>query len=164
MAEFQWWLLIVGLVAGGGLVYVASMDGRRREEDVEGLERQAEATWIADQLAARDREPILDAGTVETVLRVHREYLSLPPPDRLFVEGDDTMEPEPYAGSRADRDLDLDLDVDPDALDRDPDRPADDVRHDGRGRADEDLATATEQQAPARQQAHAGTNREERGD
>ena len=160
MAEFQWWLLIVGLVAGGGLVYVASMDGRRREEDVEGLERKAEATWIADQLAARDREPILDAGTVEAVLRVHREYLSLPPPDRLFVEGDDAAEPEPYAGWRADGDLDLDLD----ALDRDPDRPANDVRHDGRGRADEDLAAATEQQAPARQQAHAGTNREERGD
>jgi len=160
MAEFQWWLLIVGLVAGGGLVYVASMDGRRREEDVEGLERKAEATWIADQLAARDREPILDAGTVEAVLRVHREYLSLPPPDRLFVEGDDAAEPEPYAGWRADRDLDLDLD----ALDRDPDRPANDVRHDGRGRADEDLAAAAEQQAPARQEAHARTDREERGD
>jgi hypothetical protein len=142
MAEFQWWLLIVGLVAGGGLVFVVSMDGRRREEDVEGLERQAEATWIADQLAARDREPLLDPQTVEAVLRVHREYLSLPPPDRLVVEGHEFEAPE--------------------SLDRDPDRPPDDVGNDGRGGPDEDLATAAEQHAPARQQAHAGADREQR--
>ena len=37
MAEFQWWLLIVGLVAGGGLVAVVSMDGRRREQDISEL-------------------------------------------------------------------------------------------------------------------------------
>jgi hypothetical protein len=142
MAEFQWWLLIVGLVAGGGLVFVVSMDGRRREEDVEGLERQAEATWIADQLAARDREPLLDPQTVEAVLRVHREYLSLPPPDRLVVEGHEFEAPE--------------------SLDRDPDRPPDDGGNDGRGGPDEDLATAAEQHAPARQQAHAGADREQR--
>lgn len=157
MAEFQWWLLIVGLVAGGGLVFVVSMDGRRREEDVEGLERRAEATWIADQLAARDREPIVDAGTVEAVLRVHREYLSLPPPDRLLVEGDDAPAPAPDAGSE------LDLDRDLDSLDGDPDRPPHDVRDDGRGRADEDLTAAAEQQAPAREEAHAGTDGEQRG-
>src|SRR4029077_2998205 len=38
MAEFQWWLLLVGLVAGGGLVAVVTMDGRRREEDLADLE------------------------------------------------------------------------------------------------------------------------------
>jgi hypothetical protein len=84
MAEFQWWLLLVGLVAGGGLVAVVSMDGRRREEDLDALERRAEATWIADRLGARDRD--LDAATVEAVLRVHREYLGLPPPDRFLLD------------------------------------------------------------------------------
>ena len=49
MAEFQWWLLLVGLVAGGGLVAIVSMDGRRNEEDLVELERRAEATWIADR-------------------------------------------------------------------------------------------------------------------
>jgi hypothetical protein len=114
MAEFQWWLLLVGLVAGGGLVAIVSMDSRRREEDLADLELRAEATWIADRLAAR--EASFDARTVESVLRIHREYLSLPPPDRLLVEGD--------------------------LGDGDPDRKPDDVRDDRGGRADEDLPRA----------------------
>jgi hypothetical protein len=109
MAEFQWWLLIVGLLAGGGLVAVVTMDGRRREEDIGELERRAEATWIAGRVAGR-RERSIDPRTVEAVLRAHREYLSLPPPDELVV------------------------------LDRDPDQMPDEVRDDGRGGADEDLA------------------------
>ena len=55
MAEFQWWLLLVGLVAGGGLVAVVTMDGRRREEDIGELERRAEATWIAERVAGTPR-------------------------------------------------------------------------------------------------------------
>jgi hypothetical protein len=154
MAEFQWWLLIVGLVAGGGLVFVVSMDGRRRDEDIQGIEREAEATWIADQLAARDREPIVDPETVEAVLRVHREYLSLPPPDRLVIEGDDAA-----AWSSS-----ADWDPDREPSHSDADRAPHDVRDDGRGRADEDLASAAEQEAPARQEAHAGADREQRSD
>jgi len=109
MAEFQWWLLIVGLLAGGGLVAVVTMDGRRREEDIGDLERRAEATWIAGRVAGR-RERSIDPRTVEAVLRAHREYLSLPPPDELVV------------------------------LDRDPDEVPDEVGDDGRRGADEDLA------------------------
>jgi hypothetical protein len=115
MAEFQWWLLIVGLLAGGGLVAVVTMDGRRREEDIGELERRAEATWIARRVAGR-RERSIDPRTVEAVLRAHREYLSLPPPDELVVRGPD------------------------DELDRDPDEMTDEVRDDGRQGADEDLA------------------------
>ena len=143
MAEFQWWLLLVGLAAGGGLVAVVSMDARRREEDLAELERRAEATWIAEQLSRRERP--LESRMVEAVLRAHREYLSLPPPDRLVVEG----ETEP------DR---------PSDLDSDPDRAADDIRDDGRGRADEDLARTAEEHAPAREQAHAGADREQRAE
>jgi len=150
MAEFQWWLLLVGLVAGGGLVAVVSMDGRRREQDIGELEQRAEATWIADQLAAHGarggrgaaRGP--DAATVEDVLRAHREYLSLQPPDRLIVEADDDLEPL--------------------ALGRDADREPDEVRDDGRRGPDEDLAPAAEQRAAARQEAHAGADREQGGD
>jgi hypothetical protein len=109
MAEFQWWLLIVGLLAGGGLVAVVTMDGRRREEDIGDLERRAEATWIAARVAGR-RERSIDPRTVEAVLRAHREYLSLPPPDELVV------------------------------LDRDPDEVPNEVGDDGRRGADEDLA------------------------
>ena len=141
MAEFQWWLLIVGLVAGGGLVAVVSMEGRRREADISELEQRAEATWIAERLSTRAGP--LDHETVEGVLRAHREYLALQPPDRLVVEDDGW---------------------DPSALDGDSDREPDEVRDDRGSGADEDLAPATEEWAPARQQAHAGADREQRPD
>ena len=121
MAEFQWWLLLVGLVAGGGLVAIVSMDSRRRDDDLADAERRAEATWIADRLYAQD--PSLDPDTVEAVLRLHREYLVLPAPDRLVIDG------RPHT-----------LDGRP--LDRDPDEVADDVGDDRRGGADEDLPPA----------------------
>jgi hypothetical protein len=124
MAEFQWWLLIVGLLAGGGLVAVVTMDGRRREEDVGELERRAEATWIAGRVAGR-RERSIDPRTVEAVLRAHREYLSLPPPDELVVRGE--------VGEVGEVD-------EVDELDRDPDEVPNEVRDDGRRGADEDLA------------------------
>ncbi len=81
MAEFQWWLLLVGLVAGGGIVAVVYLDSTRRDQDIEDRELPAEAAWIADRLAARGRS--IDAGTVEQVLHHHRAYRAEPPPDRL---------------------------------------------------------------------------------
>jgi hypothetical protein len=81
MAEFQWWLLIVGVVAGAGLVAVVFMDGARREVDIAEEERRAEATWISSWLSAEGRP--IDHDDAEAVLRAHREYLALPPPDRL---------------------------------------------------------------------------------
>jgi hypothetical protein len=81
MAEFQWWLLLVGLVAGGGLVAVVFLDGARREQDVEEAELPAEAQWIAARLGRGERR--LDPYQVEAILREHREYRLMPPPDRL---------------------------------------------------------------------------------
>ncbi|MEO5704982.1 MAG: hypothetical protein ABIR64_08355 [Candidatus Limnocylindrales bacterium] len=122
MAEFQWWLLLVGLVAGGGLVAIVSADGRRHEEDLADLERRAEATWIAARLSAGDRD--LDTRMVESVLRIHREYLTLPPPDR--IEGDEIV-----AGTLGARRSDGDADPDPD-----------EIGDDGGGGTDEDLPGA----------------------
>lgn len=131
MAEFQWWLLLVGLVAGGGLVAIVSMDSRRHEEDLAHAERRAEATWIADRLYAQDSS--LDPETVAAVLRIHREYLSLPAPDRLVIDG---------VPHRLDGRPMVEAEPTPDGLDRDPDEVADEVR-DGSGRgADEDLPRA----------------------
>ncbi len=132
MAEFQWWLLLVGLVAGGGLVAVVTMDGRRRDEDIVDLERRAEATWIAERVMTADHE--VDARPVEAVLQLHREYLSLPPPDELLVSDDGA------------------------------DEVADDIGDDRGGSADEDLAGTREQQAPAGEEAHAGPDGEQRAD
>jgi hypothetical protein len=127
MAEFQWWLLLVGLVAGGGLVAIVSMDARRRDEDLAAAEQRAEATWIADRVASQAAG--LDAETVEAILRVHREYLSLPAPDRLLVDGvPHTLDGRPMF-------------ADP-LGDRDPDEVADDVRDDRRHGTDQDLPPA----------------------
>src|SRR5258705_8457285 len=78
MAEFQWWLLLVGLAAGGGLVAVVSMDARRREEDLAELERRAEATWIADPLGPRGGAP--DAATAAAVAPAPPPHPRPPPP------------------------------------------------------------------------------------
>ena len=126
MAEFQWWLLLVGLVAGGGLVAIVSMDGRRREEDLADAERRAEASWIAERLAYGDEA--LDPEAVESVLRIHREYLTLPPPDRLIVNGTFVAIDGSPVGAQP--------------SDGDPDRKPDDVRDDRGREADADLPDA----------------------
>ena len=161
MAEFQWWLLLVGLVAGGALVAVVSMDGKRREQDLEELERRAETNWIAERLAGSEQG--LDAPAIDAVLRLHREYLGMPPPDAILVEGEaegELADEEAIHPDEAGYDW---LDRDPD-LDGDPDHMSDEVRDDGRGGTDHDLARPGEQQAAAGEEAHAGANREQRAD
>ena len=79
VAEFNWWLLIVGLVVGAGLTWLVLADGRRREEDLLEAELATEADWIATNLAADGRRT--DAATVLEMLRLHRAWLAGPPPD-----------------------------------------------------------------------------------
>jgi hypothetical protein len=122
VAEFQWWLLLLGLVAGGGLVAVVFLDSSRRDADLADEEREAEANWISIWLRGRGRD--LTPEDTEAVLRAHRDYLELPPPDRYAPAA------EAYPGSV------------PGSADGDADRQPDDVRDDGRGGSDEDLAPA----------------------
>lgn len=79
MSEFSWWLLIVGLVVGAGLVWLVLADSSRREGDVEARELPAEAAWIAEAMADQGRP--IDQSDAEEVLRLHRAYLAGPPPD-----------------------------------------------------------------------------------
>jgi hypothetical protein len=81
MAEFDWWLLIVGVIAGGALVALVLTDSTRRDDEISERETEAEATWLATRLA--DDGIDLDPGTIEAVLRAHRGYLRLAPPDDL---------------------------------------------------------------------------------
>jgi len=147
MAEFQWWLLIVGLVAGGGLVTLVFMDGARREHEIDERERPAEASWISDRLAAEGRD--VDPYTAEAVLWAHKEYLALPPPDRIEIPGES--------------DLDAETDFEPARAsgDRDADRPSDEKRDNGSRGPDGDLSPAGEQQASPGEEAHAGAHGEE---
>ncbi len=94
-AEFNWWLLIVGLVIGAGLVWLVLADSSRREVDLEEREMDAESRWIADALA--DGGQPLDEARVLDVLRLHRAYRAVPPPDEI----DDAV--GPLIGSPVDR-------------------------------------------------------------
>jgi hypothetical protein len=78
-AEFNWWLLIVGLVVGAGLVWFVLMDTRRREEDVDERERPREALWLSRML--EDEGHDISPEAAERLLALHRAYLEAPPPD-----------------------------------------------------------------------------------
>jgi hypothetical protein len=100
MSEFNWWLLIVGLVIGAGLVWLILADSHRRESEISEVELPAEAAWIA-AIMDEAGQP-MDAETAERVLLLHRAYLASLPPDALDAEPD--AEPN--------EDLDRDEDVD----------------------------------------------------
>ena len=80
--EFNWWLLIVGLVVGAGLVWLVVADSRRREADVSEVERDAEAQWIAATMTDAGRG--IDEADVLDVLRLHAAYLAAAPPDEVY--------------------------------------------------------------------------------
>jgi hypothetical protein len=78
-AEFNWWLLIVGLVLGAALTWLVMAESTRRDVDVTERERRGEALWIASVLTKSDRP--IDGDRVEEILRLHGDYLAAPPPD-----------------------------------------------------------------------------------
>lgn len=84
IAEFNVWLLIVGLVVGAGLVWVVMMDGRRQEAEVDAVERPREAAWLSAVLAEDGYDVSPEAA--EHLLLLHRAYLEAPPPDPIVDE------------------------------------------------------------------------------
>ena len=78
-AEFNWWLLIVGLVVGAGLVWFVLMDARRREVDIDEQERPREALWLSRMLS--DEGHAVSPEVADRLLSLHRSYLEAPPPD-----------------------------------------------------------------------------------
>jgi hypothetical protein len=86
-AEFNWWLLIVGLVVGAGLVWLVVADSRRREVDVSEAEREGEARWIAEAMTDAGRG--VDDRDVLDILRLHAAYLAASPPDEPLDEAVD---------------------------------------------------------------------------
>jgi hypothetical protein len=78
-AEFNWWLLIVGLVVGAGLAWFVLMDTRRRDVDVDDRERPREALWLSRMLG--DEGHPISPEVTERLLALHRAYLEAPPPD-----------------------------------------------------------------------------------
>lgn len=78
-AEFNWWLLIVGLVVGAALTWLVMSESVRRDIDVTEVEQRGEARWISALVSGAGR-PIAPER-IEEILRLHREYLAAPPPD-----------------------------------------------------------------------------------
>ncbi len=94
-AEFNWWLLIVGLVVGAGLVWFVVLDSRRRETDVDAGEREREAVWLAAVLADEGWDVPPEATT--RLLELHRRYLEAPPPDEAAPDEDPDAAPDAAA-------------------------------------------------------------------
>lgn len=80
-AEFNFWLLIVGVVGGALLTWLVLADSTRRDKELGEEEVRAEAAWIARSLES----PAVDPDVAESVLRAHRRYLGFPPPDVLVA-------------------------------------------------------------------------------
>jgi hypothetical protein len=78
-AEFSWWILMVGLIVGAGLVWFVVADQRRREVDIDDDERAQEALWLSASL--EDEGHHVTPETAERLLALHRAYLEAPPPD-----------------------------------------------------------------------------------
>jgi hypothetical protein len=89
-AEFNWWLLIVGLVVGAGLVWLVVADSRRRDADVDELEREGEAQWITATMLDAGRR--VDQADVLDILHLHAAYLAAAPPDAPIGSADDWAE------------------------------------------------------------------------
>ena len=86
-AEFNWWLLIVGLVIGAALTWLVMADLTRRDVDVDAAEQASEARWIAT-IMTDTGQPVAPEWVAE-VLRLHRDYLAAPPPDDPVLVPDD---------------------------------------------------------------------------
>lgn len=72
-ASFDWWLLILGLVVGGGLTWLFLADLARRDDDLAADEMAREAAGIAAEADGPARG--ISPEAVAEVLARHRAYL-----------------------------------------------------------------------------------------
>jgi len=129
MGDFNWWLLIIGVVAGGLLTWLVLAESKRQEGEIGETELPAEAAWIARTLAT----PAVDAALAEDVLRAHRRYLGFPPPDVLVAPEDLASLGEQGFATEPPADL---VSAEPEALADEPEAVADEPAADAPVRDD----------------------------
>ena len=95
------WLLIVGLVVGAGLVWLVVMDSRRREAEVDAVERPREAAWLSAVLAEDGVDVSPEAA--ERLLQLHRAYLEAHRRRRMAPFDEDGERPVDGRSRPADR-------------------------------------------------------------
>jgi hypothetical protein len=115
-AEFNWWLLIVGLVLGAALTWLVMAESARRDADVTESEQRGEALWIASMLSSAGRST--DSTRVEEILRLHRAYLAAPPPDE--PHDGETVVPDPADLTAGEESEVVDMPASPDAASTPP--------------------------------------------
>jgi hypothetical protein len=120
-AEFNWWLLIVGLVVGAGLVWLVIADWSRREEDISEDELAAESAWIAQTLHERGED--LDPAAAEEVLALHRAYLRQTGALETVADIADEPSYDELAEANADADLEAPWPTEPHAGPADDEAP-----------------------------------------
>jgi hypothetical protein len=74
---FQWWLVIVGIGLGAGLLWLVMGRLPREDADVRARERAAEAAWISETIESGGG--IAPVALVEEILELHAQYLEGPP-------------------------------------------------------------------------------------
>ena len=78
-AEFDWWLLFVGIAVGAGLVWFVLGEMRRRQEDIEADELPRQALWLSAAMA--DDGWTVPPEATTRLLELQGEYLAASPPD-----------------------------------------------------------------------------------
>jgi hypothetical protein len=98
--EFQWWLLLVGLVIGALLVFLVMVDFTRSADEQAEVELDREATWMAGLLRPSDGD--VDPALIQEILRLHREWLAGavgPVADTPATSGQPPADEPPATGS-----------------------------------------------------------------
>ena len=98
--EFQWWLLLVGLVIGALLVFLVMVDFTRSADEQNEAELSREAAWMAGLLRPTDGE--IDPALIQEILRLHREWLAgaaSPATDASAPSGQPPADVPPVSGS-----------------------------------------------------------------
>lgn len=72
--EWQWWALILGILLGVGGYWLLRERLPRREEDIDPVERNAEADWISRSVERMGGQAPPEVVTI--ILDLHREYLA----------------------------------------------------------------------------------------
>lgn len=72
MAEFNLWLLIVGIAAGAAVTWLIIGTVSRSDDEIARAEQATEAVWIAQIIEEHGgRAPV---ALVEQILELHRRY------------------------------------------------------------------------------------------
>ncbi|MEA2622044.1 MAG: hypothetical protein QOH61_954 [Chloroflexota bacterium] len=94
---FAWWLIVLGIAIGVGLVWLFVVRLPRRESDVDDSEQIAEAAWITHTITAYGG--VAPQELVEEILDLHRQYLISGPPAQLVPEDETPETSDPGRGS-----------------------------------------------------------------